>query len=87
MCVQAGNIISSNLYVASDAPYYYRGNKILIGLAAGNLLLYALTKWYYVWKNERRERIWGSWSAEEQRHYLLTTTDQGNKRLDFRFAH
>jgi hypothetical protein len=26
-------------------------------------------------------------TAEEKQHYLATTTDKGNKRLDFRFAH
>jgi hypothetical protein len=87
MCVQAGNIISSNIYRTDDAPYYRRGNKILIGIIALNLVLYAVAKWYYVWKNARRERIWSRWTPEEQKHYLLTTTDKGNKRIDFRFAH
>jgi len=26
-------------------------------------------------------------NKEEKEHYLTTTTDKGNKRLDFRFAH
>ena len=52
-----------------------------------NLVLYALAKWYYVWKNKRRERVWRSWTEEERLTYLKTTTDKGNKRIDFRFAH
>ena len=52
-----------------------------------NLVLYALAKWYYVWKNKRREEVWRSWTEEERLTYLKTTTDKGNKRIDFRFAH
>lgn len=39
-----------------------------------NLVLYALAKCYYVWKNNRREKIWRSWTAEERLRYLETTT-------------
>jgi len=35
----------------------------------------------------RREKIWGSMSKEDREHYMTTTNDKGNKRLDFRFAH
>jgi hypothetical protein len=87
MCVQAGNIVSSNIYVASDAPYYRQGNKVLIGMCAANMALYGFAKWYYVWKNARREKLWNSWTPEEQKNYLTTTKDKGNKRVDFRFAH
>ena len=87
MTVQLGNIVSSNVYRADDAPYYYRGNKVLIGICCMNLALYALAKAYYIWKNNRRERVWNSWTPEQQKNYLDTTTDKGNKRIDFRFAH
>jgi hypothetical protein len=87
MCCQISSIIGSNVYRADDAPYYKRGNRVLIGVTALNLVLYSLAKGYYVWKNARRERIWGGMSAEERAEYLKTTKDQGNKRLDFRFAH
>jgi hypothetical protein len=87
MTVQISNIISSNIYRDDDKPYYRRGNKVLIGIAFMNLALYALAKLYYVWKNQRRERIWNSWTLEQRREYLTTTKDKGNKRVDFRFAH
>ena len=61
--------------------------KVLLAIIAMNIVLYALAKWYYVWKNARREKIWGSWTEEERQRYVETTTDKGNKRLDFRFAH
>lgn len=46
-----------------------------------------LTKFYYSWRNSSRDKIWNAMSTEERDEYLRTTTDQGNKRLDFRFAH
>jgi hypothetical protein len=44
-------------------------------------------KVYYVWRNRTRARIWDAMSPEEKDQYLTTTKDEGNKRLDFRFAH
>lgn len=86
MAVQASNIISSQIYRADDKPYYYRGNKVLLGIVAWNFIVFILAKVYYVRKNNERDRIWGGMSREERIHYLATTTDKGNKRLDFRFA-
>lgn len=86
MAVQASNVVASQIYRADDKPYYYRGNKILLGIVAWNVVAFIASKWYYVWKNNRRDKIWGSMSREQRLHYLATTTDSGNKRLDFRFA-
>ncbi|KAJ5587301.1 uncharacterized protein N7459_003066 [Penicillium hispanicum] len=87
MCVQAGGIISSNIYRADDSPLYRRGNRALLGLVAMNIVIYILTKAYYVWRNKSRDNKWNSMSAESKAHYLATTKDEGSKRLDFRFAH
>lgn len=87
MMVQLGNIVSSNIYRADDAPYYRRGNKILVAIACLNLVLYAIAKAYYVLKNKKRARIWDNWTEEERKEYLATTKDRGNKRVDFQFAH
>lgn len=70
-----------------DAPRYHRGNRVLVGLVVMNIFIYLLTKVYYVWRNSRRDEKWNSMSAEQKAHYLETTTDEGNKRLDFRLAH
>ncbi|KZV97352.1 MFS general substrate transporter [Exidia glandulosa HHB12029] len=87
MCVQAGAIIYANIYRKDDAPLYKRGNRVLIGITCMNIALYAFAFFFYRTINKRRDRIWNSWTKEEQEHYLATTKDEGNKRLDFRFAY
>ncbi|KAF3765496.1 hypothetical protein M406DRAFT_60210 [Cryphonectria parasitica EP155] len=87
MAVQASNIISSNIYRTDDAPKYRRGNKVLLGIICWSAALIIFTKFYYAWRNKKRDEKWNAMSTEERDHYLNTTTDHGNKRLDFRFAH
>lgn len=87
MTVQAGSIISQNIYRDDDKPLYRRGNKVLIAICAYNFALFIGSKLYYVWVNKKRESIWSSMSNDEKETYLETTKDKGNKRLDFRFAH
>jgi len=87
MFVQASGIIASNIYRADDAPRYKRGDRALLSLCVTNIALYVLTKIYYVWRNKTRAKKWDAMTEDERVHYLATTTDEGNKRLDFRFAH
>ncbi|KAF2272799.1 MFS general substrate transporter [Westerdykella ornata] len=87
MCVQASNIIAVNIYRDDDKPLYRRGNKVLIAICAFNFVIFIGAKLFYVQVNRRREKVWGRMSAQEKDHYLATTKDKGNKRLDFRFAH
>lgn len=88
MFVQASSIIASQIYVAGDAPRYERGNRILIIICCINLgILYPGTKAYYIWRNRQRDKIWSRMTVKERDHYLRTTKDVGNRRLDFRFAH
>ncbi|KAK4126553.1 MFS general substrate transporter [Parathielavia appendiculata] len=87
MFVQASGVIASNIYRADDAPLYRRGNRQLLGILCMNIVLYGLVKAYYVFRNKQRERKWNAMTPEERLDYLATTTDQGNKRLDFRFQH
>jgi hypothetical protein len=87
MTVQASSIISQNIYRDDDKPLYRRGNKVLIAICAYNFLLFIGAKFYYVAVNKKRDRIWQSMTKEEKETYLETTKEEGNKRLDFRFAH
>lgn len=50
------------------------------------MFLFGGTKLFYVYVNKKRAKIWDAMSAKEKNDYLATTTDKGNKRLDFRFA-
>ncbi|KAK0198772.1 major facilitator superfamily domain-containing protein [Armillaria mellea] len=87
MFVQAGAITYANIYRKDDKPLYKRGNRALIGICCMNIVLYILTYIFYRYINARRDKIWNSWTKEEQENYIDTTTDQGNARLDFRFAY
>ncbi|KAK3352882.1 major facilitator superfamily domain-containing protein [Lasiosphaeria hispida] len=87
MFVQASGIISSNIYRTDDAPLYKRGNKVLLGIVCMNIVLYGFVKAYYIGRNKYRDKKWNAMTVEERLTYLSTTTDKGNKRLDFRFAH
>jgi hypothetical protein len=85
--VQLGSIISSNIYTADDAPLYRRGNKVLIGICVFDIFLFIGVKSYYIWRNKSKAKIWDSMTQDEKAQYLATTTDLGNKRLDFKFHH
>jgi hypothetical protein len=89
MFVQAGGIIASNIYRADDAPQYRRGNKVLISIAIANIGVYSATKLYYVWRNNQKDKKWKALSEGEKLKYLKTAGEQddGNYKLDFRFAH
>ncbi|KAF3048133.1 hypothetical protein E8E12_010666 [Didymella heteroderae] len=83
MTVQAGSIISQNIYREDDKPLYRRGNKVLIAICAYNFALFIGAKIFYMAVNKKREAMWSSMSVEDKEVYLTTTKDKGNKRLDF----
>lgn len=87
MTVQIGSIGAANIYREDDKPKYRRGNTQLFIIAVALVPLLFLVKGYYTFRNNQRNRIWNAMSAEEQEEYIRTTTDEGNKRLDFRFDH
>ncbi|CAD0025108.1 unnamed protein product [Aureobasidium pullulans] len=87
MSVQAGGVIGSNVYRQDDKPLYHRGNMQLVAVNCLAIALYALAKTYYIFRNKQREKKWSAMTQEQRNDYVSNTTDQGNKRLDFRFAH
>ncbi|KAI5481438.1 hypothetical protein MNV49_004194 [Pseudohyphozyma bogoriensis] len=87
IAVQLGSIISSNIYQAKDKPSYSHGNRVLIGIVAANIVLFFFAKAWFIFRNKQKAAIWDSWTPEERANYVATTTDLGNKRVDFRFEH
>ncbi|KAL6242759.1 hypothetical protein RBB50_010405 [Rhinocladiella similis] len=87
ICYQIGSIVAVNIYRNDDKPYYYRGNKILVGITSANIVLFYLAKWYYIKRNQQKDKQWKALSDFDQANYLSTTKDTGTKRLNVRFAH
>ncbi|KAL4910483.1 hypothetical protein BDW74DRAFT_184400 [Aspergillus multicolor] len=87
MWVQISGMIGANVYQSSDSPRYFKANKGLLVICVWMCVVqYPGTYFYYKWRNNSKAKKWDAMSPEEQHHYRQTTTDKGNKRLDFRFA-
>ncbi|PNP58317.1 hypothetical protein THARTR1_01832 [Trichoderma harzianum] len=82
-----GSVISAYIYVADDAPLYHRGNTNLFIINILGIVLFLLTKLYYVFRNKQKDKVWNAMSEEAKKEYTATTKLQGSGRLDFRFAH
>ncbi|KAK5098017.1 hypothetical protein LTS08_006772 [Lithohypha guttulata] len=88
--VQVGSLIGSQIYRADDAPYYHRGNKVLISFCAAALAGIVGQSLWLRWLNRRKERVWSSMSEADKAQYQADNKareQDGNKRLDFRFAY
>lgn len=75
------------IILLADAPRYRLGNRALLAVTVMNITLYVLTKGYYIFRNKQKAKIWNAMTQEEQVRYMESTSDKGNKRLDFRFVH
>ncbi|AEY95315.1 FACL203Cp [Eremothecium gossypii FDAG1] len=82
-----GFVCGNQIYRMDDAPLYHRGNTILFFLMLANIPIFIGVKLYYMWRNRRRELVWNAMTEQDRQSYIENTTDKGNKRLDFRFAH
>ncbi|GMG51778.1 unnamed protein product [Ambrosiozyma monospora] len=87
MFVQAGSIISSNIYRTADKPLYKTGNAVLVGFALAMYPILFGAKLFYIHINNKRDKIWNAMTEEEKDDYLENTTDVGSRRLNFRFGH
>ena len=86
MFSQAGSIVGANIFQNNDKPKYPKGLETLFGISVSTAALVLIVRSYYRWRNAQRDKIWSRMTVEEQVEYLKTTEDEGNKRLDFRFA-
>ncbi|ODQ82292.1 hypothetical protein BABINDRAFT_169677 [Babjeviella inositovora NRRL Y-12698] len=87
ICVQLGNIIANNVYRTKDLPLYHVGNRILFAFAVIMFPTLILTRYYYVWRNKKRDEVWNAMTEEEKEEYVEVNKHLGNKRLDFRFVY
>lgn len=87
MSCQTGSIVSTYIYRDDDKPLYRRGNSVLLIFNLLSILVFVLTKLYYVLRNRQKAKVWNALTEEEQVHYRKTTKLQGSRRLDFQFAH
>ncbi|KAF9270759.1 MFS general substrate transporter [Marasmius fiardii PR-910] len=87
MFVQAGAIVYAQIYRTEDKNLDKKGNRALLGICSMNIVLYISTYFFYKYLNHQREKIWDSWSRQEQQEYLEKTKDEGSQRMDFRFAY
>lgn len=87
MFVQLGNICGNFIYRTDDTPFYHRGNTQLFIINLVSIVVFLLTKAYYVMRNRQKEKSWNALSPDEQREYKRNTKASGSLRLDFRFAH
>ncbi|KAI1498719.1 major facilitator superfamily domain-containing protein [Biscogniauxia marginata] len=87
MSVQTGNIVANFIYADDDKPLYRRGNSVLFAINLFAIVLFILTKFYYMWRNKQRDRIWNALTEQEKADYISNTRLVGSRRLDFRFAH
>ncbi|KAK6224190.1 hypothetical protein LQW54_000339 [Pestalotiopsis sp. IQ-011] len=87
MSVQTGSVFSAYVYRDDDKPLYRRGNSALLLVNVASILVFLLTKLYYVCRNRQKEAEWNVLTEEEKVEYRRVTKIQGSRRLDFRFAH
>ncbi|KAF3024818.1 hypothetical protein E8E14_009808 [Neopestalotiopsis sp. 37M] len=87
MSVQTGSVFSAYVYRDDDKPLYRRGHSTLLLINVVSILVFLLTKLYYVCRNRQKEAQWNALSEHEKVEYRRVTKIQGSRRLDFRFAH
>lgn len=84
---QAAGIVSANIYRDDDKPLYKRGNTDLIIVAFAAIAACVLARFYFIFRNKYNEKRWNALTVEEQEKYLETTTDEGNKKINFKFVY
>lgn len=87
MSVQVSSIVASYVYQDHDKPLYKQGNQNLVIINVVVIGAFLFAKFYYIFRNKQRDRVWLAMSEEERADYVKNTRLSGSRRLDFRFAH
>ena len=78
----------TEIYRRNDAPYYYRGNKVLISLCVLALVSILAQRELLRYFNRKKAKRWAAMTVEEQAAYQADGAArdfEGNHRLEFRF--
>jgi len=89
LVIGAANIYGtwgSQVYQASDSPYFKRGNAINIGLTAAVIVMWFSQKMYYRYRNAKNARRWAQLDENERKAEELRAPSLGNKSVTFRFT-
>jgi hypothetical protein len=87
--VQIGSLISSQIYRKYDGPYYKQGNTVLVSICALSLITFIVQRQFLVRLNKKKQQKWEQMTSDEKAVYqadVISREQDGNKRLDFRFA-
>ena len=87
MSCQLSSVASSYVYRDYDKPLYRTGNRNLVIVNILVICIFLFTKFYYVWRNRQRDKVWNAMTEQERVDYTKNTKLSGSRRLDFRFAH
>lgn len=88
--VQVGSLIGSQIYRAYDAPYYKRGNAVLVSICGLSLITFVIQRQVLVHLNKKKDAAWEAMTSEERAAYQddkEAREKDGNKRYDFRFSY
>ena len=86
----SGSLIGSQIYRKWDAPYYKTGNTVCISILSLAIVAILAQRQWLVRLNRKKQREWERKSQSEQISYQMDKAareQEGNKRLDFRFAY
>jgi hypothetical protein len=88
--VHSGSLIGSQIYRNWDRPYFKNGNKVCLSILSLSLVVFITQRQYLVHLNKKKSQVWDQMTAEEKLVYQNdkeAREKDGNKRLDFRYAH
>ncbi|KAJ5454880.1 uncharacterized protein N7458_005836 [Penicillium daleae] len=88
--VQVGSLLGSQIYRADDAPYYHRGNAVLLAICILTLVVVIIQREFLRHLNRKKDVVWKAMTVDQQTAYqndIPARESEGNKRLDFRFSY